>query len=354
MEISSREIVGGEFEISSIQANHSEGVLNGRIPSSGVWTVSGRAAFAIILKTMVTHGVSHVHLPSFLCQSLLYPIKELGLEYSFYPVDSSLAAHPDPPDGAAVLLIHYFGWLNPSTERLRLESKDRFYLIEDFSHVFLSKEKKLWDNVGLAFFSARKFGPVPLGGWCSLQADLEPSGDTVECFFWRSLAARLAKHIYLSDKYGPVELATEVFYLDALNSVEQFLDSNLAVCSLPTHAFDMIAGLDWGMIFEKRRHNWLCVKDALQNSMDLLLPDLPSGSVPLGMVLVAKNRDRLRSYLAEHRIFCPVHWALPQEVSRRDFPDAAYLADHCITVPIDQRYDERSLNRVVDLLKRFN
>lgn len=354
MVLNSREIVGGEFEVASITTKPLKGWLNGHIPSGGVWTLSGRAAFAIILKKLMSHGVSHVHLPSFLCESLLFPVKALGLEYSFYPVGPSLAAHPTPPDGAAVLLIHYYGWLNPATERLRAESKNTYYLIEDFSHVFVSGEKGLWNNQSYVFFSARKFGPVPLGGWCNLQTDLAPCNDKVECFLWKSLAARLSKYIYLTDKDGSIEPEMETFYLETLNSIEHFLDSNLAVSTLPVHAFDMIAGLDVNMISEKRRHNWGYVKDALQNSKKLLQPDLSDATVPLGMVIMVRNRDKLRHYLARHRVFCPVHWTLPQEVSRHDFPDAAYMADHCLTVPIDQRYDESSLNRVVNLIKGFN
>jgi hypothetical protein len=347
-------MVGGEFEISSVKSKPFKGKPNVHIPQGGVWTLSGRAAFAIILKEMMAHGVSHVHLPSFLCVSLVYPVKELGLNYSFYPVDFSLAAHPDPPDGAAVLLIHYFGWLNPSTERLRSEAGGSFQLIEDFSHAFLSTEINPWNNNSHIFFSARKIGPISLGGWCSRPAALELCNDTIECLYWRSLAARFAKHIYLSDINEPIDQSVEDFYLEAFHYVEQFLDKNLLMHTLPVKAFDMITGLDWDNIKEKRRNNWLYVKDAIQNSMDILVPDLSSDTVPLGMVLLVKDRDLLRRNLSEHRIFCPIHWALPKEVFRSDFPDASYMSDHCITIPIDQRYDKSSLDRVVDLIKRFN
>lgn len=354
MVLSTREIVGGEFEAAPAKSIPLGELSKWRLPLDGVWTLSGRAAFAIILKRLMSRGISHVHLPAFLCESLLLPVKALGLEYSFYPVDRSLAAHPAPPKGAAVLLIHYFGWLNPSTVRLRSESINSFYLIEDFSHIFLSKDKELWNNQSNIFFSARKFGPVPLGGWCNMQEDLSPCDDRIECLFWRSLAARLSKHIYLADKADPIDPAIETFYLDALNSVEQFLDSELSLSSLPARALDLIKDLDLDMISEKRRQNWTYVKDALPKNIDSVQPVLYDNTVPLGLVVSLGNRNGLRRYLAEHRVFCPIHWSLPKEVSRQDFPDASYTADHCLTIPIDQRYDINSLERVIDLLKGFD
>ena len=74
--------------------------------------------------------------------------------------------------------------------------------------------------------------------------------------------------------------------------------------------------------------------------------DLPTGVVPLAYVARMKNRDSTRSRLRDERIFCPVHWRLPDEVSPRRFPDAAKLAATCLSLPIDQRYGAGDMDRI--------
>ena len=125
-------IIGGDFELESIPSGLSEQDVFQTYGVSGTWTTSGRSALAVILQHLTNRGVNHVHLPAYLCSSILLPIKELGLTYSFYRVDHELAAHPESIEGSAVLLIHYFGWLNKSTARIREEAvHGSFHLIED-------------------------------------------------------------------------------------------------------------------------------------------------------------------------------------------------------------------------------
>ena len=64
-------------------------------------------------------GVTRVHLPAFLCRSILEPVQALGLEYNFYPVDVAFVGQPDPKKNDAVLLVHYFGRINPAAHSLR-------------------------------------------------------------------------------------------------------------------------------------------------------------------------------------------------------------------------------------------
>ena len=119
-----RRIIGGDFEIERLTFGTREQLNALTRGLHGTWTTSGRGALSVVLKQLQAVGVRHVHLPSYLCESLLLPIKALGLDYSFYPVDAALAAHPNPPKGAAVLVIHYFGWLNPAINALRAEQRE--------------------------------------------------------------------------------------------------------------------------------------------------------------------------------------------------------------------------------------
>jgi hypothetical protein len=347
-----RQTIGGDFELQSVPLGMSEQDSFQTNGTLGMWTTSGRAALAVVLKHLINLGVTHINLPAYLCGSVLLPIKELDLTYSFYKVDDELASHPDPVEGSAVLLIHYFGWLNKSTARIREEAVSRpFYLIEDTTHALLSDWGMSVGNKNLVFMTPRKFGPVPLGGWCSVDTEVEDASKETEAMAWQSVAARLVRGLYLDKQFASSDLEIETFYLQALRAVELFLDHNPTDIGLPQIVFEIIAGLDWDDIAKRRRANWRCLHDLLDGHVDALFKNLPEDVVPLGYVISLQRRDRLRDKLASHRIFCPVHWTLPNEVDPQTFPEAALLSNTCMTIPIDQRYDTDDMVRIAEVIK---
>ena len=94
--LGNRFAVGGEFELEMPQFSDADGLERLTHGLSGTWVVSGRAALNRILRKVQERGVRHVHLPAYLCESVLQPVKARGMEFSFYPVDEHLIAHPDP------------------------------------------------------------------------------------------------------------------------------------------------------------------------------------------------------------------------------------------------------------------
>ena len=347
-----RQTIGGDFELQSLPLGVSEQDLFQTNGMSGTWTASGRAALAVVLQHLINIGVTHVNLPAYLCKSVLLPITELGLTYSFYKVDEELASHPDSVEGSAVLLIHYFGWLNKSTDRIRKDAASRsFYLIEDTTHALLSDWEMSEINKNLVFMTPRKFGPAPLGGWCSVDTEVEAASKETEAMAWQSVAARLVRAFYLDKQLSSSDIEMETFYLRVLREVELFLDHHPTDIGLPQIAREIIAGLNWDEIANRRRENWRCLHDLLDGQVDAILTSMPENVVPLGYMIRVKGRDRLRSRLASHRIFCPVHWALPNEVDPQIFPEAALLSNTCMTIPIDQRYDKDDMVRIAEVLK---
>ena len=345
-----RSAIGGEFELDGIPTNAASRLSELTRGMEGTWTASGRSALGLVLEHLRTLGVEHLHLPAYLCDSVLQPVKSLGLNYSFYPVGADLTAEPDPPPGSAVLLIHYFGWMNQSTARLRSEAGRSFFLIEDTSHALLSDWHFSPKSSSLVFFSARKFGPAVLGGWCNLPCSTSRPSSDIEALAWRSLAARLVRGAYLSQPDSPIESHTESFCLAAFEAMEAFLNRNPINTDVPQLGLDIIAGYDWHRTKARRRVNWLYLKDLLTSSSLEPISELQAGVVPLAYVLGVKHRDFIRSRLSNERIFCPVHWRLPDEVNPRRFPEAAKLAASCLSIPIDQRYGTSDMNRIATSL----
>jgi hypothetical protein len=167
---------------------------------------------------------------------------------------------------------------------------------------------------------------------------------------WRSIAARLARASYLRVPEAAVDEEIEDFYLAALRSTEAFLDANPLTNVIPYEALRIAAGIDWAWVSRKRRENWVLLDQILSDRVERLHHSLPEDVVPLGYVVRLPDRDRVRERLRQQRIFCPVHWPLPEDVDVHRFPEASALSQQCLTLPIDQRYGEGDMVRLADLL----
>ena len=339
--------LGGDFELTNISQGNAENLtaLTKGIP--GRWTLSGRGAIALTLKDLEDRGISHVHLPAYLCESIIAPLEALKVGYSFYPVDRSLVAHPDPPTGAATFVINYFGWLNPALHNPPAEP-----LIEDCCQAMLSGWQPSSSTSKYIICSPRKYAATGLGGWTNLaQAPAIPNPDA-EMFLQSSLAARLLRGQYLANQTSVIDEETENEYLTELADVENFLDSHPTESEIPELGLKIIAGIDWTRVAETRRTNWLQMYDLLSAHVELLFNILPDTVVPLCFVIRTPNRDRVRRRLAAQRIFCPVHWPLPEQVDRQKFPISADLSDTLLSLPIDQRYGTDEMNFLAEAVLR--
>lgn len=353
MSIRQSSVIGGEFETGKLKLGTAMELAKLTHGLRGTWTLSGRAAFVIMLRQLQAKGFNHIHLPAYLCRSILLPVQEMGIKYSFYPVDADLTAQADPPNEAGVLLIHYFGWLNPATSSLRAESGSSLHLIEDATHALLSEWRAAVGQQQSVFFSSRKFGPSPLGGWANIKTQPIDVPNEVEALLWQSMAARLLRAAYLSEADAGILPGLESFYLSAFQAVEDFLDQHPTSMGLPQNALDIISGADWQKIATQRRANWKILHDLLVGQVELVNENLPDEVVPIGFVIRTKKRDFIRDRLAAQRIYCPVHWQLPPEVSAKRFPVAARLSDTCLTLPIDQRYGCNEMERLAAAVKEL-
>jgi hypothetical protein len=342
--------IGGEFELCSLPQPIVPVELTQGI--SGSWTVSGRAALYALLRPLKKQGIKKILLPAYLCESVLQPVRACGLDYEYYPVDENLVAHPDPPKGSAVLLIHYFGWLNPSTKALRDDAGDLFILIEDMTQAVFSSWNLMKGGQSLLFFSLRKLGPVPLGGWFSRVEKLPPADPMYIGLFWKSVAARLYKFNYLRIK-TEVDVRAEHIYLELFQAVESSFDRSCVAYALDDKARDLIFGIDWANAAAIRRNNWNHLHVNLE---DLLMPfheDLADGVVPLGYVVHCSEREKLRRGLQNARIFCPVHWPLPEDLDARRFPISTMLSNSLMTIPIDQRNGPEDMEYIAQTVRQI-
>jgi hypothetical protein len=343
-----KQYIGGEFELNTLDWLEIPNNLTNNLPGS--WTINGRSAFSALLSLLKKQKtIKKVLIPAYLCPSVIQPLKELSIDYDFYPVNEKLEALPDVKKGLAVLLIHYFGWINPATEKLRSEANENFFLIEDMSHAVLSEWKLGQNNKSHIFLSLRKFAPIPLGGWFNSEKIGLDSNDYYNSLFWKSISIRFFKYLYLNS--SQTDLNIENKYIDLFNSIEKIFDNNSYPYALEKEGKSLINNFDWNQIGIKRINNWNYLNKLMPQFVTPFHKNLPENVIPLGYVIQSDQRDEIREKLMEANIFCPVHWRLPEGISKKRFPLSHKLTSSLLTIPIDQRYDVTDMEYIISKIK---
>ncbi len=156
---------------------------------------SARTAFATFLRALEVHSDDTVLLPSYIGVSqregsgVFDPVRETGVGYAFYRMDANL--HVDLNDLArqlerlrpkVVVLIHYFGWPDPSCpDVVKLAHDNGALVMEDSAHAMLSDV--IGGGVGrlgdASIWSLHKLLPVPSGGMLVLNAPTHHLADAL-------------------------------------------------------------------------------------------------------------------------------------------------------------------------------
>jgi hypothetical protein len=160
------------------------------------------------------------------------------------------------------------------------------------------------------------------------------------------LAAMVLKRDYLE---GGSEHVKEVFRGFQSEGERLFNETRVAAVS-PWSRFLLASGypIEWR---ERRKDNVLIFLD-LVNSHPFIKPlfsKWPVSHCPFNAVILfpsKSERDECRSRLIKANVYPAVHW----ELGDNSAPDSLDLSVRILTIPVDQRYGEKEVKRVVSLL----
>lgn len=335
-------MIGGEFPIAVTD------ILNASIKHSEVPDVyaysSGRAALYQILKFLRQEkSIDHILLPDYLCSSVLVPVKALGLNYTFYPIDEQLELEPSSfaklyKKDSAILIINYFGLkdLTPQIQAIR-SLEENAIIIEDDVQAYYEFKKPL-GNVSFKFTSLRKTFAVPDGGLVKTKYQL-PKVETPNTFGQYKAAAALLKSLREGN-------FNDQIYLEMFEKGEYLIDSELE-CGMSSIAIKLFDALEEERVKIRRLNNANSLLEQLNKiGVKPILP-LTEDHVPLFIPIYLENRDDVRKEMFKNEVFCPVHWPLEGLNLKR----GANMAKHELSLIVDSRYTVSDMQRIVDLLK---
>jgi perosamine synthetase len=331
--------------------------LPGAARSSGGWVPersrflgSGRAALWGALHALGVGLGDEVLLPSFLCESVVSPVVARRAEPRFFPVGRGLRPDLAALDAAvgprtrAVVLIHYFGFPGPVEEVRQLCESRGVALIEDCAHALFGRlgDRPLGTFGAAAIFSPWKSLPLPDGGLLSLnRAELRFDGPLAAPS--RAATARRVAYRSVGSLEALVGWSPRLALLRR-NGLRRALHDRVSGAPVSVRAG---SSLSWRLlrsapaerIVARRRENYLRLLDPARRLSwaEPLFDDLPPGVCPLGLPLVAEERDRWRDALLAKGVNVRTYWEhLPVEVDANRFEAAAWLRDRILVLPVHQ------------------
>lgn len=331
--------IGGEFEIDPLALSDYPTYK----PNKDMLMLSsGRGALIFILKQIEKTKDKVIHIPFYICSSVIKACRQAGFRVSFYELNSSfllpLNYLSSIKNSEILLTVNYFGFVDDNPTILKVkELRPDITVISDQVQSFWTYDKTEADY---SFTSLRKHFPIPEGALVYVKDKKISSVNALpeSSFYQTKLLGSILKHQGLPDN----------IFLKFFEKGEKQLDDDLTLSkasSLTQYLFEII---DFEYAQKKRRENYkLVYKFGLEKGIDFLFP-FDENVTPLSVPILLKNRDKIRKQLMEHNIFLPVHWH--KNEYNKESKVVKVLDKEELSLVIDQRYSVEEIGFQLELL----
>ena len=288
---------------------------------------TGRNCLEYILKT---RGYKKVYLPYYTCEVVLEPFEKLGIPYEFYHIDLNFEIRDRLTLKAneALLYVNYYGLKQRYVEQLAEKTGER--LIVDNTQAFYAKPIDGIDT----FYTCRKFFGVPDGAYLYTDKKLDEELDQDLSY----------DRMTFLDKR--IDLGAEAAFDDFQNLSKSLVGQPIKLMSNLT--LRLMQSIDYKRIAQQRRENYMQLHETLGSSNTIIL-SLEEDAVPMVYPYLAPVKG-LREKLIENKIFVARYW--PNVLGWTAEVDLEQLLAYQMQpLPIDQRYGEEVMDKIIDLLK---
>ena len=276
-----------------------------------------------------------IYIPYYQCDTVRDFLLKNGIEIKYYYCDREF--NPiinERTDNATILLVNYFGIMSNS----RMSSLASRYknVIIDNSQAFFAPPIENCMNV----YSARKFIGSPDGAYLIGNH----ANDYLE-EYQQDYSSDTSLFLLQRIEYGCEGKA----YLNKQNNDERINNSGVKRMSQLTHA--ILDGTDYNLIKHRRKENFEIACSLFQNINKINpLKFYNNDCVPMVYPLVIED-DLTLPKLIKNKVFQGHWWSyILDEVNQDSFE--YYLSKNMIPITIDQRYGEKEIKHVFNLINQ--
>ena len=284
---------------------------------------SGRFCLEYLLRC---RKYTKVYVPYYTCDTAIEPMQKLGIQCAYYHIDKEmhLTEILQLKENEALLYTNYWGLQNAYCKELAsIYGKQ---LILDYTQAFFSLPIPGIDT----FYSCRKFFGVPDGGYLYSDASADFLLEQDESY---TRIASLIKRIDLSPEEG---------YHDFHETSATF--HHIPLLQMSKFTKRMMQSIDYNHAVQKRIANYNILRAVLGGK------ELEENEVPMIFPYMSQQGQALRQKLIANKVFVAKYWP---NVTAWSEPDSLeiWLANHILPLPIDQRYDEKDMERIIQLIQ---
>ncbi len=318
-----------------------------------------REAFTEIAKGLCETNRT-VLIPAYTCQTVITPFEEAGWACIFFNVFKSLRIDVNHLNNLverhhpSLLVVHpYFGMDLDENETKALLSIKNFgvKVVVDLTQCIFSNQKLPFADYIVG--SYRKWFAIPDGGFmitqnnCNINQPIEENEPFVE---------RQTDAMYLRGQYFRNEdQRTKQISIRLSKSADHVAEKNISPHRMSVLSCQLLEKEDKLNNQQRRINNFNYLHDSIKknNKYAFVCTNIDQiTTAPLYFTIYVENRRDLQLQLAKESIYAPVIWPVEDEkvlISE----NVRYIYDHLLAIPIDQRYDERDMERVVDVINNF-
>ena len=316
--------IGGYFELAD------KDCMCASMPIDGIALNTCRNALEYIILQLF--DAKKIFVPYYTCEAVIEPLKRLQVEYEFYHINEYLeiAEVFALQEGDYLIANNYFGIKDAYIANLAKKYGKRL-IIDNAQALFAPILPEI-----KAAYSTRKFVGVADGGFAvgvskSLMADYKKDNSSEH-----------DSHLYIRKEKG-----AEVGFQD-YQANEGKLD-NQPIKRMSPQTKSILSNIDYDSVIEKRRWNYQHLNDNLGVMNLLQLPSIDSFKCPMVYPFMTADNS-LRKRLIQNKIFVARYWPNVLEWCNEDKLEYR-LATQIIPLPIDQRYGEIEMNKIIEIIK---
>ena len=257
-------------------------------------------------------------------------------------------------------MVHYFGFPAPDFDELAaLCARYGAALIEDCAQALFSRDGTvpLGSRGRAAIFSPWKSVPLPDGGALVLNGpsatvDLACLPGPAALTTARRLAYRALPTLETRCGFSP-RLWLLRSWLLRRRLQGRVAQQPLQVRRASRLSFTLLGGTDWWAVVDARREHYSHLFGALRGVTWArpLFDQLPSGVCPLGLPILAADRELARRRLLAAGVNVRAYWEqLPTAVTADAFPQAHELARRILVLPVHQSLTPLQIEHLVRML----
>ena len=300
-----------------------------------------------------------VLIPAYTCDTVITPFVEQGWTCYYYPVDLQLRVDTRAVEAMyekhrpSLIVVHpYYGRdLNEQEIHLleKLHGLGCKVIVDRTQCIFSTQRLSCVDYfVG----SYRKWFAIPDGGYLWSRESIGDSFSTIGEF--DDFVSLQRDAMYLRGRYyktGDEELKGISRRLNKM--AESMIDYRITPHRMSEFSQNLLRRSNWNWCQEKRMSNYSALLDGLRGieGCKILCEDMKEvSSAPLYFVIYVEDRAELQHDLAAEHIYAPVIWPVVEKgVLIND--TIQYIYNHILAIPVDQRYDETDMAKVVRTIR---